>query len=209
MNSAKTKNLLLASQSPRRKEFLQTLSINFEIANFCYKNEPTNLEVPVKHKELIPYYIALIKMDQYLDSVKEFKHNFILTADTLVDTGSNIFGKPATRKDAIKMLNQHLGQSHFVYSAIVLVDLRHKKLYKCIDTAVVTFKQRTKQIDKIIKKYGQLSPPFGPLDKAGGYGIQEPLIRDNLILSIEGDINTIIGFPLKKFKKLWKKINSI
>ncbi len=150
--------------------------------------------------------LALQKLQAVLAGSLSDSIRFVLTADTLVAHGEHILGKPLHIQEAKHMLLGHLGQTHTVVSAAWLFDRQTQIEYPLQETAQVYFKSMCAETIEVIAQYLRLKPPHGPLDKAGAYGIQEPLVGDNLIDRIEGSYEAIVGFPLKSFMNLFQPL---
>lgn len=171
--------ILLASNSPRRKELLQNLGFNFEVVSVeCDEVYPKNLEV-----ENIATYLSELKANAFR---KLENDEVLITADTIVALGREILGKPQNESEAKSMLQKLSGKTHQVYTGITIRN--SVKSVSKIDVASVQFDDLTDlEIDFYIKNYK-------PYDKAGSYGIQEWLGMAK-IRKIEGSYYTIMGLP--------------
>ena len=185
-------SLILASQSPRRKQLLEWAEIDFTvIVKSTEENFPADLpiqEVPVfiaKEKALaVKKYIA--------EEYPEYAGSNILAADTVVVLGDRIIGKPFDRIDAISTLQSLSGKRHSVITGVVL--LSETKEVAFADITYVTFHPLTdEQIIFYVDKYK-------PYDKAGAYAIQE-WIGVVGIKSIEGDFYNVMGLPVSRVVK--------
>ena len=173
--------IILASNSPRRKELLQQVGIDFEVqaANveeITDKNKPD--EVVMDLSQLKAKAIA----DKNPGRV-------ILAADTVVAYDGDILGKPADEEDAFNMLLGLSGKTHQVYTGVTIVDEAGK---------INTFSECTEVVmydnsPELIKKYIATGEP---MDKAGAYGIQGK--GAVLVKEIKGDYNNVVGLPLAK-----------
>jgi septum formation protein len=172
-------NLLLASNSPRRKELLQNLGFNFEVVSIeCDEIYPENLQV-----EEIAEYLSVLKADAFRTLEK---NEVLITADTIVALENQILGKPKNESEAKEMLQKLSGKTHQVYTAFTIRSVE-KNISKT-DFATVTFDAISEaEIDFYIKNYK-------PFDKAGSYGIQEWLGMAK-ITEMQGSYYTIMGFP--------------
>lgn len=171
--------LLLASQSPRRKQLLQELGFDFQT-------------VKIDCKEIIPENLAIEKAAAYLSELKANayqnleKDEVLLTADTVVICNGEILGKPKDKKEAIEMLQKLSDNFHYVHTAFSLKN--SEKICTQNDTAKVFLnKLALEEIEKYIDQ-------CKPYDKAGAYGIQE-WIGMAKIEKIEGSFYTIMGLP--------------
>ena len=194
---------LLASTSPRRHHMLKPLIPNLMVGNVPKFREiiPSTGDVAAIAQGLAYQKLAAVLANPLADSIR-----FIITADTLVAHGENILGKPLHIEAARRMLLGHLGSTHIVVSAAWLFDRQTQTKYPLIETAHVFFKPTRPEFEALIERYLTLPPPHGPLDKAGAYGIQEPIVGDNFIERIEGSYEAIVGFPLKSFVEVWERL---
>ena len=177
--------IILASQSPRRKQLLKWAEIDFEIivAN-TDESFPENLS-----PEEIAIHIATEKA-KAVDAKTDRK--IIIAADTIVVLNNEIIGKPVDRNDAVKILNKLSGSRHKVITGVVI--LRGEKMISFADTTDVEFHSLTQnQIGFYVDKYK-------PYDKAGAYAIQE-WIGVVGIKCINGDFYNVMGLPVSKVVK--------
>ena len=171
--------ILLGSNSPRRKELLQSLGFDFEVVSIdCDEVFPENLSV-----ENIAGYLSELKADAYQNLQKE---EVLLTSDTIVTFEGKVLGKPKNREEAVEMLSHLSGKTHQVYTAVSFKT--NEKIITKTDVADVEFSEITDQeINFYIENYH-------PFDKAGSYGIQEWLGMAK-ISKINGSFYTIMGLP--------------
>lgn len=171
--------LLLASQSPRRKQLLQELGFDFQT-------------VKIDCEEIIPENLAIKKAAAYLSALKAkayqnlAKDEVLLTADTVVICDGEILGKPKDKKEATAMLQKLSDNYHHVHTAFTLKNLE-KTITKNDIAKVYLNKLNAAEIELYINQ-------CEPYDKAGGYGIQE-WIGMAKIEKIEGSFYTIMGLP--------------
>jgi len=178
----KGKRLILGSNSPRRKELLGGLDVDFTVDAATSFTEYTDPSLP---HEKIPVYMAEGKSLGFHRPLQE--EEILLTSDTLVLCGNEILGKPDGREDAARMLRLLSGRDHKVITAVTLRSSSRMKTLS--DTATVWFKELSDdEIYYYIDKYS-------PFDKAGAYGIQE-WIGYVGIPKIEGSFFTIMGLPV-------------
>ena len=178
----KDKKIILASASPRRKELLAGLCIDFEVDTRNNFEEVIDPSIP--HEE-IPEVLSVGKSNGFHRPLEN--NEILITSDTLVLCEGKVMGKPSSREEAYEMLKMLSGQDHKVITAVSIRD--HKRIVTFSDTAIVSFKSLT---DKEIYFY---IDNFKPFDKAGAYGIQE-WIGYIGIERIEGSYFTIMGFPV-------------
>lgn len=175
-------NIILASQSPRRKQLLEWAEIDFEIvvAN-TDESFPEELSV-----EDIATYIATEKAKVVQQKAPG---KIIIAADTIVVLNNEIIGKPVDREDAVKILNRLSGSHHKVITGVVI--LQNEKLIAFADSTDVEFHPLTQsQIEFYVDKYK-------PYDKAGSYAIQE-WIGVVGIKCINGDFYNVMGLPVSR-----------
>ena len=198
--------ITLASSSPRRKELLSIIEKNIQVKAVNYNEIIDKNNCSPSKTSLL---LALNKAKQFFEQVTAISSRYVITADTIVyhPPHKTIIGKPQNVIEAKQMLRSHLGKTHTVSSAFVVIDLLTQQLYADFDLCTITFFKQNTRLLNLINEYIKLSPPYGPMDKAGGYGYQEDIIKDNFIKVIMGDPATIIGFPLEKFKALWHSIS--
>ena len=178
----KDKKIILASASPRRKELLAGLCIDFEVDTRNNFEEVIDPSIP--HDE-IPEVLSIGKSHGFHRALEN--NEILITSDTLVLCEGNVMGKPSSREDAYDMLKMLSGQDHKVITAVSIRD--NKRIVTFSDTAIVSFKPLT---DSEIYFY---IDNFKPFDKAGAYGIQD-WIGYIGIERIEGSYFTIMGFPV-------------
>lgn len=180
--------IILASQSPRRKQLLEWANINFDIIV-----KPTDESYP---PDLTPEAIAIHIASQKNIAVKnttEFKlyanDTAIISADTIVVCNNAIIGKPKDRSDAINILNTLSGKKHLVITGVVITKLAITISFA--DTTEVWFNPLSQQqIEFYVDQYK-------PYDKAGAYAIQE-WIGVVGIERINGDFYNVMGLPVSK-----------
>ena len=176
--------IILASNSPRRKELLEGLDIDFEVRIIPGIDESYP---PETLPEEIPAFIAQKKADAYKASIKE--NELIITADTVVVLDGDILEKPADKYDAIKMIKRLSGRKHQVITAVVLTTAEKSKEFSVMST--VDFSELTdEEIEYYVEKYK-------PFDKAGAYGIQE-WIGYIGVKGIEGSFYNVMGLPVQR-----------
>ncbi|MFT4155312.1 Maf family nucleotide pyrophosphatase [Parafilimonas sp.] len=175
--------IILASQSPRRKQLLEWAEINFDAVT-SDADESFPADMPV---EDIPVFIARNKAR----AVRQKLHTgaVILAADTIVVLHNKVMNKPASRDEAIEMLRSLSGNEHHVITGVVL--LKEDKETSFADITHVVFHKLTdEQIIFYVDKYR-------PYDKAGAYAIQE-WIGVTGIKSITGDFYNVMGLPVSR-----------
>ncbi|MDR2774670.1 MAG: Maf-like protein [Tannerella sp.] len=186
--------IILASNSPRRKELLKGLDMDFEVRVISDIDETFPQDTP---PDEVPAYLARKKADAYLATMKP--DELIITADTVVVLDGDILEKPADREDAIRMLRRLSGRKHQVITAVALTTVAERTGFSVIST--VDFDVLA---DEEIEYYVDRYDPF---DKAGAYGIQE-WIGYIGVRSIEGSFYNIMGLPIQRLYRELKKIQS-
>lgn len=178
----KGKRIILSSASPRRKELLAGLGLDFTIDTDTSFVEKYDKDTPL---ERIPELMSEGKSQGFHRKLEDGE--ILLTSDTMVYCDNVILGKPHSRDEAVNMLRLLSGKVHHVTTAITLrTDTR---LRTVSDTAYVHFRNLSdSEIEYYVDKYN-------PLDKAGAYGIQE-WIGYIGITRIEGSYFTIMGLPV-------------
>ena len=178
----KGKKIILGSNSPRRKELLAGLNLEFTVDTGNTFEEIYDENTP---HERIPEVLSEGKSYGFHRALEA--DEILITSDTLVLCGDRVMGKPHSREEAINMLRDLSGRGHKVITAITVRDA-----HTCTtssDTAIVNFKELSDdEIEYYIDK-------FKPFDKAGAYGIQE-WIGYIGIGRIEGSFFTIMGLPV-------------
>ena len=175
--------IILASNSPRRKELLRGLGVDFKVLVMPNIDESYPDDLPADN---VAEYVAVKKAAAY--EVKG-TDNVVLTADTVVVCDSLVMGKPHDEEDAYKMLRQLSGKTHQVYTGVCLKHERYERHF-CVCTDV-TFKEL---LDEEIWHYVKT---FKPFDKAGAYGIQE-WIGYIGITGIRGSYYNVMGLPVQR-----------
>ena len=178
----KGKIIILGSNSPRRKELLGGLDIDFQADT---RNTFEEVYDPSTPQEQIPEVLSEGKSYGFHRPLED--NEILITSDTLVLCGDRVMGKPSSREDAIDMIRYLSDKNHKVITAITLRDKDRCKTLS--DTAFVHFKALS---DSEIEYYVDTYKPF---DKAGAYGIQE-WIGYIGIDKIEGSYFTIMGLPV-------------
>lgn len=182
--------ILLASQSPRRKELLSSLGFDFEVVKIdCEEILPKNVEI-----ENAAAYLSQLKADAFRNLIDD---EVLLTSDTVVAIDNQILGKPKDEADAKNMLQQLSGKTHQVYTGITI-----KTTHKTITETDVADVELDEISDEEIEYYVQNYKPF---DKAGSYGIQEWLGMAK-IKKLSGSFYTIMGLPTHLVYKILKEI---
>ncbi len=174
------KNIYLASSSPRRRQILKDLGLNFVISPPINFKETLNGVDP-----------GVVVCDNALGKAKEVsdkhKNSIVIGSDTIVTFNNELLGKPLTSDNAYMMLKKLSGNCHSVFSGLAVIDTQiHKELIG-YERTEVKFKVLS---EKEIKDYVKSG---GPLDKAGAYGIQE--CGETFVESLKGSYSNVVGLP--------------
>lgn len=186
------KKIILASKSPRRRELLAGLDLDFEVKVIpgIAENYPDSLP-----SERIPQYIAAEKAEAYKGSIAP--DEVLITADTVVILNDEIMGKPKDDAQAREMLHKLSGKTHQVTTGVCLTTVSSQKQFHV--TSHVTFKMLSDdEIDYYVSHYH-------PLDKAGAYGIQE-WIGYVGVTRLEGSFFNVMGLPVQR---IWEELKTI
>lgn len=188
--SFKDYHIILASNSPRRKELLRGLDIAFDV-----RVQPDIAEdYPADTAPAdVAAYISREKANAYKDMIAE--NELIITADTVVIVGNEILGKPHDDAEAKDMLHKISGRKHQVVTGVCLTTTEKQRCFSV--STDVTFKNlKEEEIDYYIETYS-------PLDKAGAYGIQE-WIGYIGVTALEGSYFNVMGLPVQR---IWEELN--
>ena len=174
--------MILASQSPRRRELLRMISAEFEI-------------IPAHGEENIPAgtpadtAVMLLAKQKAHEIFAEHKGELIIAADTVVAVDGKILGKPADGENAREMLKQLSGRTHSVFTGVCIIAENGGEKTFCEETKVEFYPLTDAEISDYIAT-GE------PLDKAGAYGIQEKGAL--LVKRIDGDFFNVVGLPVAR-----------
>ena len=199
-------NLILGSQSPRRRELMAGLDIPFSCITIdADESYPAHLQAGD-----IPLYISRAKARAYAEQLQV--EDLLITSDTIVWLNGQMLGKPQSKEAAKQMLMQLSGQTHQVYTAVCFTWLHHTTslnhstplhttLHESfVDCTDVTFRTlKAEEIDYYVEKYM-------PLDKAGAYGVQE-WIGYVGVTRMEGSYFNVMGFPIGRVYE-WLKAHN-
>ena len=174
--------IVLASNSPRRKELLSGLGLDYEVRTLQSLDESYPEGLPM---EEIPMYISRKKAAAYTLGEDEL----LITADTIVYLEGEVLGKPADEAEAKEMLHKLSGKTHQVVTGVTLTTNEFQHVFASVSQ--VTFAQLSEaEIDHYVTQYR-------PLDKAGAYGIQE-WIGYIGVTRLEGSYFNVMGLPVQR-----------
>lgn len=183
-------HIILASNSPRRKDLLAGLDIPFDVRVIDGIDESFPQDLLTKD---IAGYIAKKKADAYQQAMAA--DELIITADTIVILGQKVMGKPKDAAEAVEMLHELSGNTHQVITGVCLTT-KEKQVCFSVETDV-TFKTLT---DEEIHYYVEHYRPF---DKAGAYGIQE-WIGHVGVTGMNGSYFNVMGLPVQRIYEALK-----
>lgn len=192
LENLKKYKVVLASNSPRRKELLGGLGIGYEVKTMPDIDEsyPDGLCM-----EEVPVYIARSKADAYRPLMQP--DELIITADTIVWLDGVVMGKPKDEEEARDMLRRLSGQTHQVVTGVCLTTIDRQQSFATVTD--VTFDRLTEEeITHYVSRYQ-------PMDKAGAYGIQE-WIGYVGVRSIKGSYFNVVGLPIQRLYQELKRL---
>ncbi|XP_041357343.1 probable bifunctional dTTP/UTP pyrophosphatase/methyltransferase protein [Gigantopelta aegis] len=205
MHILNTKQIILASGSPRRKQILQNIGMKFDVVPSTFEENLNKSEFAHPSDYVIENArLKTLAVAEHFSKQQNILPDLIIGADTVVAMDNKIYEKPKDQSDAFSMLSQFSGRSHMVYTGIVLImpasltggTLPDDKQFKVIKFFESTEVIMTKMSPEIINSYINTGEP---MDKAGGYGIQG--IGGTLVEAIKGDYFNVMGFPLHRFSR--------
>ena len=178
-------NFILASASPRRKELLSAIGLDFTVIVSEADEDSISKEL---EPSLYVQELALLKAAATSKTIAGNKDAIVIAADTIVTLDNKILGKPSDTSDAFAMLKALSGRTHMVYTGYCIMRLSDgMSVCKAVNTEV-TFKTLT---DETINNYIASGEP---MDKAGAYGIQG--LGSLLIEKFNGDYHNVVGLPI-------------
>lgn len=188
--------VILASNSPRRKELLHQIFNDFDIIKSGFNEE----DIKEKNPEKLVQILSLKKTEEVFKKVQnDYLELIVIGGDTLVYFDGQVLGKPKDGEDAYNTLKKLQGNKNEVYSAFTVMIKRNGKTVTetNLSKSVVTMKAMT---DEEIEEYVKTGEP---LDKAGSYAVQG--IGSKYIQNIEGSYNSVVGLDIEKLKQILKK----
>ena len=189
------KKIVLASNSPRRKELLAGLDVDFSVRVLDGIDESYPAELPTRQ---IAEYISQKKAAAYRNEMAD--DELVITADTVVILGDEVMGKPQDASDAHRMLRALSGQTHQVITGVTLTTKERQESFS-VETDV-TFRELTdEEIDYYIDHYR-------PFDKAGAYGVQE-WIGYVGVTALRGSYFNVMGLPVQRIYEALKTFSNL
>ena len=177
--------IILASESPRRRELIKKITKEFMVI-------PANIDESVLHIPACDLPGELSKLKAY-DVFAKYPNDKVLACDTVVIIDGKILGKPHSKEEASKMLHELSGRKHVVISGYTIIS-KEKEVTRTVRTYVYFNKLSDELIDAYIAT-------GSPMDKAGAYGIQDQ--EFDLVSHIEGSFDNVIGLPTEDIKAHW------
>tara|TARA_B100001105_G_scaffold57395_1_gene43851 strand:- start:219 stop:806 length:588 start_codon:yes stop_codon:yes gene_type:complete len=176
--------IILASGSPRRKQLLEQIDLEFEVVpSQIYEDFSLNLSPT----DFVEYYAQ----EKAKDVANSYPDKWVIGADTIVVFESHILGKPKNEKDSFQMLKRLSGNTHQVITGVSIQNIKQDISDSFHERTNVTFNTLS---DNIINYYIETYEPF---DKAGSYGIQDWF--SVCVNRIDGCFYNVMGFPLSSF----------
>lgn len=191
--AVKVLKIILASASPRRRELLQQIGLQFEVNPASGEELITETDPSLVVEEL-----SRQKAMEIAGKVKE--DGIIIGADTIVTFKNKIMGKPRDEEDASQMLSQLSGKSHKVYTGVTAIKMENEA------SEIITFSESTEVVFYPVDKEEICAyiSTKEPMDKAGAYGIQGKGAA--FVKEIHGDYNNVVGLPLARlYQEVLKK----
>lgn len=183
------KKLILASKSPRRQEILRTLGVEFSVV-VSDADETVDKMSPERTVETLAARKCTAAAE--LLDAEEKRRSIVISADTVVSFGDEIFGKPHTAENAERMLRRLSGSVHEVHTGIAVMSDGRMTVES--ETTRVHFRDLTDEEIELYIRSGE------PLDKAGAYGIQE--LGGLFVSAVEGDYFNIVGLPVCRLGRI-------
>jgi septum formation protein len=174
-------DLILASQSPRRKSLLEQAGIGFVVIPGNFDEDSVPLDEPKA-------YARVLAREKAKQIAGQYPHSWVIGADTIVCIDDAVLGKPHSKQDARRMLNQLSGRMHQVVTGYALINESLQKIFTDAVKTDVRFKALS---EEEIEWYIQTGEPF---DKAGGYAIQG--LGSFLVIEVHGSYTNVVGLPI-------------
>ncbi len=184
---------ILASGSPRRRELLEQIGVEFEV-RISGVEERTSAVMP----EDVVLELSGLKAEDVAREAPE--GSWILGADTVVAVDGRNMGKPGSHKEACEMIRSLQGRTHQVFTGVTLIckEGRGQKGVSFVEKTDVTLYPMS---EEEIREYGESEEP---MDKAGAYGIQGRFAR--YVSRIDGDYSNVVGLPVGRVYQEWKSL---
>ena len=189
--------IVLASNSPRRKELLHQIFDKFDVVKSNFDED----EIKEKEPEKLVQILSVKKAEEVFERIQNKENELlVIGGDTLVYFDKEILGKPKDEKDAFNTLKKLQGNKNEVYSAFTIILKKDNKIIKetCLSKSIITMKSMS---DEEIEEYIKTGEP---MDKAGSYAVQG--IGNNFIEKIEGSYSSVVGLDVEKLKDILKEL---
>jgi len=189
-----TPKIILASNSPRRRELLTQIGLSFTVS-------PADADERVMPGESPEAYAVRVALDKARIAADRAREGLVIAADTIVVVGDSVLGKPADARDAEDMLALLAGKEHRVITALAVMDAGTARSVTRTSVTKVWFRDLTTREIEAYVATGE------PMDKAGAYGIQE---RGALLVDrIEGCYSNVVGLPLSLLGEMLREFGVI
>lgn len=190
--SGAPRNIILASNSPRRRELLTQIGLSFTVS-------PADADESVLTGESPEAYAVRVALDKARIAAERAGEGIVIAADTIVVVGDSILGKPADANEAAGMLALLAGKEHRVVTALAVMDAGTARSATRTSVTKVWFRDLTEREIAAYVATGE------PMDKAGAYGIQE---RGALLVDrIEGCYSNVVGLPLSLLGEMLREFD--
>lgn len=185
------RKIILASGSPRRKQILEQVGLNFTVEVSDYEEKSIPGVSPSEFVETLSLEKANVVAKNHNDAI-------IIGADTIVVLDNQILGKPKTKQDAREMLKKLSGNTHSVFTGFTIIDTVNKRTITNHVETKIRFKNLSEEEIRAYIETGE------PMDKAGAYGVQD---KGALFVEhIEGDYSSVMGLPIVKIFEILKEL---
>jgi septum formation protein len=187
----KSRKIVLASTSPRRREILGKTGLKFKVIDSGYEEVMVQSLDPVR-------LVKKLALGKAKSAAKKYKEEIVIAADTFVVLGRRKIGKPKSKTEAKRMLQDLSGKAHSIVTGFVVIDtMNNKTIAKVSQTKVYFRKIKDYEIDAYLKT-------DEPMDKAGAYAIQG--LAAMFVKKIEGDYFNAVGLPLNDLVQVLNKL---
>lgn len=184
--------IILASQSPRRRELLEMLGYPFEV-----KVSEAEEKITSTNPAQVTEELSCQKAETVAEQIQQ---GLVIGADTVVSQDNKILGKPMDRQDAREMIQILQGRNHKVYTGVTVIERKAGREVRRVTFSEETIVKVASMTSKEVEQYISLPEPY---DKAGGYGIQGTFAK--YIQGIEGDYFNVVGLPIHRLYKVLKE----
>lgn len=186
--------IILASASPRRKDLLEKIGLEFQVL-------PSNYEEQLEDDDFSYEKIENLALNKAKDVAEKLQEGIVIAADTVVVLEGKILGKPHSKDEARLMIKSLSNKTHEVITSIVMIDVQNAKTLVKSTTTKVSFR---KIESEEIENYISTSEPY---DKAGAYAAQG--LAAIFIEKIEGCFNNVVGLSVFEVNRMLKKLNAL